>query len=172
MGNVYAQFHTFDFAGLPSYKSTLEQVFQQYLVVLSDNDLEVKQDLSNGHFNYERIPPKEKEQLELQTKCFVFCSETGHILELDGYSEWLAGGTEEEYQSNYENIVNLIVNNEPVPGIAQIPDTLLSESDASKHELPQRRKPWESAKETPKIEEVETNGDAKDIQEEKEKKIE
>lgn len=187
MDEVYEQFGSYDFQASPAYKNTLEQVYNQYLIVMSDKDLEVKQDLSNGVFNPSRIPQADREQLQLQTKIFVFCSETENILELQDYQFWLADKqralgvpqgdagasagddldvdvdsqmvdsqhdvlavepTEEEYTSNYQEIVDMIVNNKPIPGIKQIPKTVLDPTSASESVLQQRRKPWETESET------------------------
>ena len=196
MDEVYEQFISYDFQASPAYKNTLEQVYNQYLIVMSDKDLEVKQDLSNGEFNPSRIPQADREQLQLQTKIFVFCSETENILELQDYQFWLANKQkalgvpqgsigastgddldvdvdsrmvdtgasqhdaltlepagahaeeEEEYSSNYQEIVDMIVNNKPIPGIKQIPKTVLDPTTASESVLQQRRKPWETESET------------------------
>lgn len=180
MDDVYEQFRNYDFEKSPSYKNTLDQVYNQYLIVMSDKDLEVKQDLSNGVFNPDRIPAADREQLQLQTKIFVFCSETENIMELQDYQFWLGnkereeaaaqatstiedvnrnidtnhiqGGDsivvdsapEEEYTSNYQEIVDMIVNNKPIPGIKEIPKTILDPEDASQSILKQRKKPWET----------------------------
>jgi hypothetical protein len=187
---VFRHFKNYNFENSPSYRSTLEQVYMQYLIVLSDKDLEVKQDITNGVFNEERIPEADREQLQLQTKVFVFCSETDNILELQEYQYWLAtsgkaednaaklqevsdgtmvdgnsteqsqlgevqvdGGaatataTDEagEYRSNYEEVVDMIVNNKPIPGIKQIPKTVLDPAEAPASVLQPRKKPWEQA---------------------------
>lgn len=178
MEKIYEQFENYDFNNSPSFANTLDQVYSQYLIVLSDKDLEVKEDLSNGVFNPERIPQADREQLQLQTKIFVFCSETDNILELQDYQFWSANrqgyreqsmvsedskiqeidtneelnnpdeninlDTNEEYTSNYQEIVDMIVNNKPIPGIKQIPKTILDPSNASKSVLHQRLKPWEN----------------------------
>lgn len=185
MEEVYEQFQNYDFDQSPSYKKTLEQVYNQYLIVLSDKDLEVKQDIANGVFNPDRIPQADREQLQLQTKIFVFCSETDNILEIQDYQYWLEknsaskkieelptteaakpntvsnqssdlntdisvgdvpeSANPEEYTSNYQELVDMIVNNKPIPGIKQIPKTILDPSTASSSSLEQRRKPWERA---------------------------
>jgi hypothetical protein len=193
MDKVYKQFQNYDFEQSPSYKKTLEQVYNQYLIVLSDKDLEVKQDIGNGVFNPEKIPQPDREQLQLQTKIFVFCSETENIIELHDYQCWLESNldnknrdseshnieqyndsklnqhqdqdqnqnhdltqdnntininpiseqAQEEYTSNYQELVDMIVNNKPIPGIKQIPKTILDPSTASTSTLQQRKKPWE-----------------------------
>lgn len=202
METVYEQFRTYDFNKSPSYNQTLAQVYHQYLIVMSDKDLEVKQDLSKGVINPDRIPAADKEQLQLQTKIFVFCSETDNILEVQDYQFWLSnrenssndqkfneqknntnintnvngdsitaissfsnGNTneiqndeendEEGYTSNYQEIVDMIVNNKPIPGIKQIPKTILDPTTASESTLQQRKKPWE----TNTKEEVEDSND-------------
>lgn len=49
---------------------------------------------------------------------------------------------ETPYSSNYQQLVDLIVSGKPVPGIKQIPDTVLSDQ-SSKLEAKSRVKPWE-----------------------------
>lgn len=51
------------------------------------------------------------------------------------------------YSSNYQNLVELIVSGKPVPGIKQIPDTVLSDQ-SSKLEAKSRAKPWEKNKDS------------------------
>lgn len=53
-----------------------------------------------------------------------------------------SGQEEAPYSSNYQNLVDLIVSGKPVPGIKQIPDTVLSDQ-GSKLEAKSRVKPWE-----------------------------
>lgn len=50
--------------------------------------------------------------------------------------------TEPTYPSSFAHIVELITTGQPVPGIEQIPDTVLTGHDISS-EKPRRRKPWE-----------------------------
>lgn len=174
---VYLEFQAYDFDKSPTYKQTLNEVYNQYLIVLSDKDLEVRTELSQGIFNLNKIPVEDREQLQLQTKIFVFCSETDNILEVSDYQYWLARKnpdtlkrTEEpkveefkttekevsghiddvitafepaEYTSNYQQVVDMIVNNKPIPGIKQIPKTILDPANASESNLAPRKKPWE-----------------------------
>ncbi|KAJ6107917.1 hypothetical protein N7523_009240 [Penicillium sp. IBT 18751x] len=49
---------------------------------------------------------------------------------------------EPAYPSSFAHIVELITTGQPIPGIEQIPDTVLSGHDTAS-EKPQRRKPWE-----------------------------
>ncbi|KAJ5512988.1 hypothetical protein N7463_002540 [Penicillium fimorum] len=46
------------------------------------------------------------------------------------------------YPSSFAHIVELITTGQPIPGIQDIPDTVLSGHDISS-EKPRRRKPWE-----------------------------
>lgn len=47
------------------------------------------------------------------------------------------------YSSNYQELVQLIMSGKPVPGIKEIPDTVLPEQ-SSKSTAKQRTKPWET----------------------------
>lgn len=49
---------------------------------------------------------------------------------------------EPPYSSNYQNLVELIMTGKPVPGIKEIPDTVLRDQGSVSHEQ-QRKKPWE-----------------------------
>jgi len=46
------------------------------------------------------------------------------------------------YPTSFEHIVNLITTGQPIPGIKDIPDTVLS-GQASQPTANKRRKPWE-----------------------------
>ncbi|KAJ6072535.1 hypothetical protein N7467_010620 [Penicillium canescens] len=56
----------------------------------------------------------------------------------------MAGSTNAEpaYPSSFAHIVELITTGQPIPGIQDIPDTVLTGHDISS-EKPRRRKPWE-----------------------------
>lgn len=49
---------------------------------------------------------------------------------------------EPAYPSSFAHIVELITTGQPIPGIQQIPDTVLTGHDIAS-EKPRRRKPWE-----------------------------
>lgn len=49
---------------------------------------------------------------------------------------------EPAYPSSFAHIVELITTGKPIPGIQEIPDTVLTGHDISS-EKPRRRKPWE-----------------------------
>ena len=49
---------------------------------------------------------------------------------------------EPTYPTSFAHIVELITTGQPIPGIQEIPDTVLEGHDISS-ERPRRRKPWE-----------------------------
>lgn len=49
------------------------------------------------------------------------------------------------YPTSFAAIVDLITRNVPVPGIEDIPDTVLEHGSSKVDHMPRRRKPWESA---------------------------
>lgn len=49
---------------------------------------------------------------------------------------------EPTYPSSFSHIVELITNGQPIPGIQQIPDTVLEGHDTPSSK-PRRQKPWE-----------------------------
>lgn len=51
--------------------------------------------------------------------------------------------SEPTYPSSFAHIVELIATGQPIPGIQEIPDTVLTGHDISS-EKPPRRKPWEN----------------------------
>ncbi|KAJ5482415.1 hypothetical protein N7475_001227 [Penicillium sp. IBT 31633x] len=51
--------------------------------------------------------------------------------------------SEPAYPSSFAHIVELITTGQPIPGIEDIPDTVLTGHDISS-EKPRRRKPWEN----------------------------
>lgn len=55
--------------------------------------------------------------------------------------------SETPYSSNYQQLVELIVSGQPVPGIKQIPDTVLADQK-SESSARSRTKPWEKVEKT------------------------
>ncbi|ERF77068.1 hypothetical protein EPUS_06286 [Endocarpon pusillum Z07020] len=51
------------------------------------------------------------------------------------------------YPTNFSSIVDLITRGQPIPGIENIPDTVLDPSLSQPDSTPQRRKPWEKGDE-------------------------
>lgn len=54
---------------------------------------------------------------------------------------------EPQVNLSYDQIVDMLVHNKPVPGIVDIPDTVLGTEMASTPEAPRRLKPWETTQE-------------------------
>lgn len=84
----------------------------------------------------------------MQAKTFYFSKETGEILNIEDYQEWkrtvVQGTAEPEYSSNYQKVVEMILSGKEkdIPGIMQIPDTVL-EGQGSESKTSPRKKPWE-----------------------------
>ncbi|KAJ5560111.1 hypothetical protein N7513_002510 [Penicillium frequentans] len=110
-----------------------------------------------------------EDDLVLQAKCFFFSRKENVSPSIDftAYKSWLIASspcephessgpadssnapdserpadTEPTYPSSFAHIVELITTGQPIPGIEQIPDTVLTGHDISS-EKPRRRKPWE-----------------------------
>ncbi|CCE82772.1 Piso0_002518 [Millerozyma farinosa CBS 7064] len=159
--NVYQEFMNFDWDSNAEFQEGLKEIFETHLMQLKEQDPTI-----------ESIPTQNKIQLTDQAKSFFFCSQTGQILSLDDYYQWRAqqgghllnhtsetsetteeaeaaanetNGTPSEYSSKYKDIVNMIVTGQEMPGIKQIPDTVLSDQ-SSEQKAQQRAKPWEKEK--------------------------
>lgn len=147
---VYRQFYNYDFEGNSEYNQGLEAVLQKYLMMEGGKNLEIKNDLDSGNLDTTKIKPDVKEQLISQTKVFFFCKQTGNILDYEDYKQWLASKPdlsevkEPPYSTNYDELVDMIVNNKPIPGIKTIPDTVLDPSKGSEHIMKERKKPWQN----------------------------
>lgn len=59
-----------------------------------------------------------------------------------------ANPREPAYPTSFAHIVELITTGQPIPGIQQIPDTVLDGHDITS-EKPRRRKPWERVEAAP-----------------------
>ncbi|KAG7695871.1 hypothetical protein KL930_003539 [Ogataea haglerorum] len=173
MDSVYEEFSRYDFDSNEEYLAGLKQVMEQYLILQSQSDPEISKDISEGVFDVSKIKPQDKEQLVWQAKVYFFCSQTGEILDLDDYRKWESTRKLQEpqgrntkeipYSSNYEQLVDLIVNNKPIPGIKQIPDTVLGPELSSSSMLSERKKPWEQQKERDCSEQKDAPGDGTQI---------
>lgn len=152
---VYAEFSNYDWDSFTEFQEGLTEIFQSHLESLQERDPSVK-----------TIPAAERQQLTDQAKSFFFCSSTGHILNLDDFYAWKRnnGGkitllddssketpeadntvtSDAPYSSNYQELVDMIVSGKPVPGIKEIPDTVLSEEKSESH-AEMRTKPWEKS---------------------------
>lgn len=119
--------------------------------------------------------PEQVEHLTLRAKCYYYARKAGTAVDFDGYKQWVeghrngavngttssaplvesdsgAGGMAEAPKpASFAQIVELITEGKPIPGIKDIPDTIL-EGQSSESQAERRRKPWEkeaSAEEVP-----------------------
>ncbi|KAK6454942.1 uncharacterized protein RJT20DRAFT_53728 [Scheffersomyces xylosifermentans] len=162
---IYKEYLNYDWNSFTDFQVGLEQILDNYLQNLKEQDPSATS-----------IPALDKQQLVDQAKSFFYCSHTGNILNLDDFRQWKAingdkydknkkiteihedeppknetessNSAEPPYSSNYQELVELIVSGKPVPGIKEIPDTVLSEK-SSHAEAKQRVKPWEKNQEKP-----------------------
>lgn len=157
---VYLQFYNYDFLEFPEYQEGLKQVFETFIFQHNENLQPGQPEITDIN----QLDKSIKQQLILQAQVYFFCEKTETILSLDDYFDWKnnyergkesakveplqpepvqeAEPLDAPYSSNYEKIVDLIVNGKPVPGIKEIPD-IVKEGQDSKQELQQRKKPWE-----------------------------
>lgn len=157
--SIYLEFLQFDWDSYAEFQDGLKEILDGHLALLKEQDPSVKS-----------IPAADQQQLIDQAKLFYYCTKTGNILNLDDFYAWkrnnggkiqlleetpvinaaesdlrpesTASNGETPYSTNYQQLVELIVSGKPVPGIKQIPDTVLSDQ-SSKLEAPSRTKPWE-----------------------------
>lgn len=147
---VYKDYLNYDWDSFTEFHEGLKEILDNYLENMKESDPSVTS-----------IPALDRQQLTSQAKCFFYCSKTENILNLDDFEEWkihngdrYAKSTKIEqldeetksddpqYSSNYQELVEMIVAGKPVPGIKDIPDTILPDQ-VSKSEEKQRVKPWE-----------------------------
>lgn len=70
-------------------------------------------------------------------------------------------GTQPQYPTSFASVVDLITRNQPIPGIEEIPDTVLDASLSKPDKAPRRRKPWEEKCNTQVASAVTTYGEGK-----------
>ncbi|KAJ5238693.1 hypothetical protein N7468_003312, partial [Penicillium chermesinum] len=102
---------------------------------------------------------RREDDLVIQAKCFFFSRKESIKPPIDpsAYKKWLVSlanepqnpaptpsptDAEPAYPSSFAHIVELITTGQPIPGIQEIPDTVLTGHDTSS-DKPRRRKPWE-----------------------------
>lgn len=163
---VHAEFHNFNWNEFDDFNQGIQEVLENYLESLREQDPSITS-----------IPAAQRQQLVDQAKSFFYCSKTGNILNLDEYYAWARTNnakiqelpdevqikeiddasepqsTPEDapYSSNYQQLVELIVSGKPVPGIKDIPDTVLADQK-SEASAPARKKPWDIQTKEPNAE--------------------
>lgn len=103
-------------------------------------------------------PTPSEREIEYKAKSFFFERKTGHKVDIEGFKAWESrennsGGDSEPdekekeketpFPSKYAALVELILSGKPIPGIKEIPDTVLGQEASSSSTAKSRRKPWE-----------------------------
>ncbi|CZT19695.1 uncharacterized protein RCC_05547 [Ramularia collo-cygni] len=117
--------------------------------------------------------PQQVEHLTLRAKCYYYARKAGAAVDFDGYKNWVESQRQEgaadntNYGTNGETassqaeqadggmgdapkpasfaeICDMIAEGKPIPGIKDIPDTIL-EGQASDQQAQGRKKPWEKS---------------------------
>ncbi|KAF1824630.1 uncharacterized protein K489DRAFT_316335 [Dissoconium aciculare CBS 342.82] len=110
--------------------------------------------------------PQQIAHLTLRAKCYYYARKAGTAVDFDGYKAWVesgpdgnqdgdAGGSADDAggdaggglmdapkPASFAEICDLIAQGKPIPGIKEIPDTVL-EGQKSTSQAERRRKPWE-----------------------------
>ena len=151
---VYVNFLNYDWNNFPEYQEGLNEILLNYRENLREQDPTAT------------ILALDLQQLTDQAKVFFFCLKNDQIIELEEYRAWerqwgdryrklkkieeiqpeesrASTQDEQPYSSNYQNVVELILAGKEVPGIKQIPDTVLLDQKSTA-QVQQRKKPWES----------------------------
>lgn len=116
--------------------------------------------------------PSQISHLTLRAKCYYYARKAGTHVDFDGYKRWVEtqslgtnGATNGQHAvdpvpdlagdggigdaprpASFAEICDMIAEGKPIPGIKDIPDTVL-EGQASESQAGRRRKPWERAQE-------------------------
>ncbi|EME47806.1 hypothetical protein DOTSEDRAFT_69667 [Dothistroma septosporum NZE10] len=118
--------------------------------------------------------PQQVGHLTLRAKCYYYARKAGTPVDFDGYKSWVehqstqggANGVEDGRSilnsepaaqidtsggmgdapkpASFAEICEMIAEGKPIPGIKEIPDTIL-EGQASESKSDERKKPWENA---------------------------
>ncbi|KAF7190195.1 hypothetical protein HII31_08526 [Pseudocercospora fuligena] len=101
------------------------------------------------------------EHLTLRAKCYYYARKAGTPVDFDGYKAWVESGrtngnaavmhapadssggmADAPKPASFAEICDMIAEGKPIPGIKDIPDTIL-EGQASESNTARRKKPWE-----------------------------
>ena len=109
--------------------------------------------------------PQQVAHLTLRAKCYYYARKAGTPVDFDGYKHWVeargnngvvngsaaqappppandGGMGDAPKPASFAEICDLIAEGKPIPGIKDIPDTIL-EGQASETQAERRKKPWE-----------------------------
>ncbi|KAF2671732.1 hypothetical protein BT63DRAFT_384280, partial [Microthyrium microscopicum] len=95
---------------------------------------------------------EQSNELELKARCFYYTRKTGTPVDFEAYKSWKQAHPQAEEMEGDENetnpsftyaeIIDMIQTGKDIPGIKDIPDTVL-DVEASTSTKEKRRKPWE-----------------------------
>jgi hypothetical protein len=113
--------------------------------------------------------PQQVAHLTLRAKCYYYARKSGSPVDFDGYKNWVdrragqTGGNDHgsaapapappvndggmgdaPKPASFAEICDMIAEGKPIPGIKDIPDTIL-EGHASETQAERRKKPWETS---------------------------
>ncbi|CAK7894026.1 hypothetical protein CAAN1_02S02146 [[Candida] anglica] len=159
---VYKEYLNYDWKSFTEFQEGLEEILTNYLENMKESDPSItsipaldKQQLIDqakcffycshtGNIlnldDFQQWKIHNGDKYFLNPKITEIHEPVPEVKQVDD-SEAVESG-EPPYSSNYQELVELIVSGKPIPGIKDIPDTVLSES-SSKPEEKQRVKPWE-----------------------------
>lgn len=107
--------------------------------------------------------PQQVEHLTLRAKCYYYARRLAVPVDFDGYKQWTetrggqtangshhappppvngGGMGDAPKPASFAEICDMIAEGKPIPGIKDIPDTIL-EGQASQKHAERRKKPWE-----------------------------
>lgn len=107
--------------------------------------------------------PEQTEHLTMRAKCYYFSRKSQQQVDFNSYKQWVldrrsqtspngevsvdtegtgGGLAEAPKPASFAEICELIAEGKPIPGIKDIPDTILS-GQASERQVDKRKKPWE-----------------------------
>ncbi|ANB15200.1 hypothetical protein AWJ20_2824 [Sugiyamaella lignohabitans] len=135
-----------------------------------ESDQQFQQGLNTLLTTADTADSVQRDSLVLKAKIFFYSKKTGTSIDFNEYESWKnehnfensssttnsdpnepstnrdnsAAGSTESYPLSYQAIVELIMSGKPVPGIKQIPNTVLGETASSQHTAAERKKPWET----------------------------
>lgn len=139
----FAEFQAYDWASDSGFQTGLQQIRENLPASASTADLEA---------------------IEFKAKTFFFEKKIGVRVDQNEYQAWLDkqsttnnstnskenddnNSKENEanppYSFKYHEIVEMILNNKPIPGIKHIPDTVLGLEASTQSTRAHRSKPWE-----------------------------
>lgn len=155
------------FRSFDEYPWSTDLVFQNGLkVVLSSLSASASASTSAsgpGPSTEEGVRHPSASEIEYKAKSFFYEKNTGKKVDIGLFKAWKkqqqdqltnSGNSSEKveeetpFPSKYAAIVELILSGKPVPGIIDVPDTVLGQEASTEAKAQRRRKPWETEQAT------------------------